>query len=216
MKKFRVLTTKPVAFDSPDHITPCGTLNDNSVNLTFNARLYSLLEAFNLPISVLDIGCSGGGMVKSLIDDNRIAVGIEGSDASQKIGRAEWATIPDFLFTADVTVPFRVEEEVEGEWKPFRFSCVTAWEVMEHFKEDDLGAVLENMTNHLAPGGYFICSVFTEPDPQWERWHQTVKPWDWWVKRLAEAGLTYGPNATKHFQHQFVRVGVNGVFKWIL
>ena len=53
--------------------------------------------------ALLDIGCSGGGFVRDLLDDGHIAIGLEGSDYSKKSRRAEWAIIPDFLFTADVT-----------------------------------------------------------------------------------------------------------------
>jgi len=93
-----------VAYESLDHIYPWGTKQDNSKNLSFNNALYELIPIKEL--SVLDIGCSGGGFVKTLLDAGVLAVGIEGSDYSKIRGRAEWATIPGHLFTADVTAPF--------------------------------------------------------------------------------------------------------------
>ena len=50
--------------------------------------------------------------MKSILDAGGFAVGVEGSDYSQRHKRAEWATIPDHLFTTDATVPFQLSEEV--------------------------------------------------------------------------------------------------------
>ena len=97
-----ISTRSPVAKDSLDHLYPHGTANDNSVLPSFNTKLFNRWPEPR----VLDIGCAGGGMVKSIVDDGGFAVGIEGSNYSQKHKRAEWATIPDNLFTADATRPF--------------------------------------------------------------------------------------------------------------
>jgi 2-polyprenyl-3-methyl-5-hydroxy-6-metoxy-1,4-benzoquinol methylase len=121
---YRVITDHPVALDSEDHQIPGGTMHDNSTNPVFNRKLYQLLS--HLPkLRVMDLGCAGGGFVKSLVDDGHEAIGLEGSDyslhwdgpggteqerATRKPGkRAEWATIPDRLFTCDITRPFQVE-----------------------------------------------------------------------------------------------------------
>ena len=88
-------TNVPVALDSLDHIHPHGTGWDNSVWPPFNDKLFALTKTPRL----LDIGCAGGGLVKSIIDDGGFAVGVEGSDLSQRTNRAEWATIPANLFT---------------------------------------------------------------------------------------------------------------------
>ena len=99
----RIITDHPVAYDSPDHTTPRGTINDNSFNRVFNDKLVAVCGN---DIRVLDLGCSGGGFVKSLVDQGVDAYGIEGSDISRRTKRAEWATIPERLFTADITKPF--------------------------------------------------------------------------------------------------------------
>src|SRR5262249_488147 len=99
----RLETSKPVAYDSPDHLGPVGTANDNTTNPRFNRKLFAYLP----DVRLLDIGCAGGGLVKSIIDDGGFAVGIEGSDYSKQRRRAEWATIPDRLFTADAAGAFR-------------------------------------------------------------------------------------------------------------
>jgi len=85
-------TEKPVAVDSLDHIHPWGAKQDNGKNLGFNNRLCRWVPIESL--GVLDIGCSGGGVVKSLYNMGILAVGVEGSDYSKSRARAEWGTIP--------------------------------------------------------------------------------------------------------------------------
>src|SRR4051812_40605701 len=104
-----VKTSKPIAYDSPDHITPVGSARDNHLNHEFNRKLYQVFPIDR--VRVLDLGCAGGGFVKSILAAGGFAIGIEGSDYSKVRKRAEWATIPDSLFTADMTEPFEVEEQ---------------------------------------------------------------------------------------------------------
>lgn len=52
-------TDNPVAWDSPDHLEPWGTRNDNSINKAFNRRLFRLFPPEKV-IRVLDLGCAGG------------------------------------------------------------------------------------------------------------------------------------------------------------
>jgi 2-polyprenyl-3-methyl-5-hydroxy-6-metoxy-1,4-benzoquinol methylase len=83
MADIRVVTDKPVALDSPDHLHPWGTTRDNSVNLAFNRRLSWWIPASML--RVLDLGCAGGEFVKSILDLGGISIGIEGSDYSNTV-----------------------------------------------------------------------------------------------------------------------------------
>lgn len=100
MGDIRVVTDHPVALSSPDHLHPHGTMRDNSYSWEFNRRLADIVPPV---LSVLDLGCSGGAMVHTLLREGHFAIGIEGSDRSRLAGRAEWAEIPDHLFTADIT-----------------------------------------------------------------------------------------------------------------
>jgi hypothetical protein len=100
-------TSFPVAFDSPDHLVPHGTAKDNSTNLMFNLKVEKLFKNLNRLLKVLDLGCSGGGFVRSCIERGCLAVGLEGSDYSKIHRRAEWPILGDyFLFTSDITRPF--------------------------------------------------------------------------------------------------------------
>jgi SAM-dependent methyltransferase len=133
-------------------------------------------------------------------------VGLEGSDFSKKLRRAEWRTIPEFLFTADITAPFEVVGEFESVTRPVLFDVVTSWEVMEHIHERDLGAVVENVKRHLRPGGLWIMSVAVFDDFQnGINLHQTVKPRQWWIERFAGFGLVNARDYARYFNTQFLR-----------
>lgn len=91
--------------------------------------------------------------MKDCLDDGCLAVGLEGSDFSKRYRRAEWATIPDFLFTCDITGDFDVLLETDGRSQLIQFDVVTSWEVIEHIAEQDLPVVTANVRKHLSPNG---------------------------------------------------------------
>jgi len=55
-----IVTDHRLALDSRDHLVPWGTARDNSRNERFNAKLVSLIP--NARLTLLDLGCSGGGL----------------------------------------------------------------------------------------------------------------------------------------------------------
>ena len=193
----RIITSKPVAIDSRDHWDPMGTKNDNSVNPRFNQKLYCLIPAGD--VRLLDIGCAGGGLVASILDDGGTAVGIEGSDYSLVQGRGEWPKLANRnLFTADVTEKFVLEHDFSY---PQRFNVVTAWEFFEHIAENKIAAVCGNILSHLAQDGFFIGSICERV----ENHHVTVKPKAWWIEKFAECGLRHEPWIEEHFGEDLVR-----------
>lgn len=194
----RIQTAKPIAFDSPDHLNPWGTKNDNHTNRHFLKKIFWWLKY----LKVLDLGCSGGGFVKSVIDHGGFAVGIEGSDYSLKHQRAEWRTIPGNLFTADITEPFQV---LSGE-KPVKFNCITAWEVLEHLPEEKLEQAFENFNKHLEKQGVIIMSVgIREEFINGVRLHQTVKPKNWWLEKFRQFGWEHHEKSLSYFDTDYVR-----------
>lgn len=209
-----VKTQKPIAYDSPDHLTPVGSKNDNSRNPAFNRKLYQLI--YPTDVRLLDIGCAGGAFVKSILDDGGFAVGIEGSDYSKVRRRAEWATIPDNLFTADATEPFEIEENYTipsgfsflPMYRLVKFNVITAWEFWEHIAEDKIAAVADNIKRHLAPNGFFIGTIADTPDIQdgvQTAVHQTVQPLQWWANRFNELGFKLDIGIERHFGRDLVR-----------
>lgn len=156
--RLSVETKNPVAFESPDHLSPYGTALNNSTNRKFVLLLNEHLRKQFGPIhlSYMDMGCSGGQVVADFRTLRWIAVGLEGSDYSLKHRRANWAELANKnLFTCDISKPFRVKRD----GRDHQFHLITAWEVVEHLKEADLGQLFDNIRNHLAPGGLFIAST---------------------------------------------------------
>lgn len=198
------MTNKPVAFDSPDFIQPWGTARDNSVNLAFNRKLLWWTPVSRL--RVLDLGCAGGGFVKSILNQGGFAVGVDGSDYSKLRKRAEWATIPNKLFTADITEPFQLWVDENGQEHPIQFNVITAWEVMEHIHKDKLYNVFENISRHLSPHGVVIMSISpNEEIIQGVRLHQTIESRDWWISKFWEFGLEHLEQVLAYFGNDWVR-----------
>jgi len=198
-----VQTSHPIAAGSIDHLHPRGTKNDNSRNDAFNDRLFDLL-APELP-QVLDLGCAGGGFVRSVLDRGGYAIGIEGSDYSQKAARAEWPILGESLFTADISHPFFVRSSNRPH-PMASFNVVTMWEVLEHLTRDQLELLNLNVHAHLRCGGYFIASINSAPDFfEGVEYHATVEPPAWWVTFFHDRGWMVRPDLFAHFDPHWVR-----------
>ena len=190
--KQAVLETEyPVAINSIDHQVPKGTAYDDTRYPRFVKRCEDLfLKDEEQSLSFLDLGCSGGGMVLEALLRGHYALGLEGSDYSLIRQRAEWRLIPEHLKTCDITKPFRlIDPETNG---PMLFDVVTAWEVMEHIPEEDVPQLIENISDCLQDGGYFIASIASKPDPDpvsGVDYHVNLNRIDWWQAAFEEHGF---------------------------
>jgi 2-polyprenyl-3-methyl-5-hydroxy-6-metoxy-1,4-benzoquinol methylase len=156
-RNIKVITKHQIAYESPDHIAPCGTMQDDSTNRTFIILIDKLLKRDfeGKQLNFLDLGCSGGQLVRDFRDLGYISVGLEGSDYSQKHKRANWPLLGGKnLFTCDIKEPFEIISEDK-----IKFHLITAWEVLEHIRRDDLDNLFLNIISHLEEGGYFIAST---------------------------------------------------------
>ena len=62
-------TNHPIAYDSPDHVFPWGTMRDNSTNSGFiDETLDYWKQRGKGTINFLDLGCSGGQLVIDYIN----------------------------------------------------------------------------------------------------------------------------------------------------
>ena len=153
-KNLEVETLYKVATESPDHINPTGTKEDDTRCPAFVTKINNF---FGKKINYLDIGCSSGGLVYDFIEKNNFAVGIEGSDFSKLSQRSFWKIIPDNLFTADITKKFEIKNNKEI----VKFNCISAFEVLEHIETEDLDQVMKNINTHLDNDGIFLGSIGT-------------------------------------------------------
>ena len=181
--RYALETAHPVARDTVDHQLPRGAIRDNSTHPPFNRALYAQLGR-STGVRLLDLGCAGGGFVRSILADGNIAVGLEGSDHPRAQGLGEWRTCPLHLFTCDITRPFTLRE-TNGALA--RFEVVTMWEVLEHIPAEQLDALIANIAAHLVPGGLFIASVDQTPDINpltGAVYHATLQDRAWWTERF--------------------------------
>jgi len=182
-------TQHPVAFESPDHLVPWGTSRDNSTNKKFVTVMRNriLHEHPQATLGALDLGCSGGQMVADFRNLGWLAVGLEGSDFSLKHKRANWPMLAGKnLFTCDISKPFKLTTHGQ----PAQFHLITMWEVLEHIQSDKLPQLFDNISSHLALGGYFIASTTSQPDihdgvdlhqtkwtnQEWQQWLAKTHP----------------------------------------
>lgn len=200
---FEVITDFPIAVSSPDHIVPWGTARDNSCNLRFNHKIIRLFEHLERFPKVLDLGCSGGGFVKSCINQGMQALGIEGSDFSKRNNRAEWPLLgAKALFTADITRDFQVQYNKT----PFLFDVITSWEVMEHLSAERLSTVCANIGRHLEEHGLAIMSISSNEElVRGTKLHLTVQSKKKWIDTFEKNNLYHMPKYASFFNTQYVR-----------
>jgi SAM-dependent methyltransferase len=202
--RLKLETQHPVALYSQDTKKPRGAKNDNSFQQSFNNKLFDFYPNDGKPLNILDLGCAGGGLVRSLLDDGHFAIGLEGSDFPKTHGLGEWSTIPGNLFNCDITEPFLLAEETTTS-QPFLFDIVTAWEVLEHIPEERIPQLMGNIRSHLKPEGRIIFSIATFPDldeATGTNWHVCVHQKPWWVAKFKELGydeITSHPFGKEHW-----------------
>ena len=205
----KVITEHKIAFDSPDHIAPCGTKQDNSTNRAFILLINKILtrEFLNKQLKFLDLGCSGGQLVRDFRDLGYISVGLEGSDYTLKHKRANWPLLAGKnLFTCDITKPFEIKLE-----KKIKFNLITAWEVLEHIRREDLDNVFKNIINHLEEGGYFIASTAVSSSIiDGLELHQTRMTNEEWRNHIQEKHRELTPVDLGLRYYQYVRYTIRG------
>lgn len=184
IRNIKLITDHPIAIDSPDHLEPWGTMRDNS---TDNGFIQEVVSRFQRKINFIDLGCSGGRLVREMIPYSEYAIGLEGSDYSILHQRAEW---PDLnqknLFTCDISQPFRI---VDDQDTPIKFDCITAWEVVEHIDPERMNQFFLNIQNLMHPESIFCCSISYIGDVvNGRELHQTIWSEEEWNNYFSTLG----------------------------
>jgi SAM-dependent methyltransferase len=173
-----VITNKPIAFDSPDHLDPVGSIRDNNSNIHFILEIKKYFN--NKKINILDLGCSGGQIVIDHILHGDLGIGLEGSSSVfNGAGKHNWEHYYNKnLFLCDINEPFELNENGDK----LNFDCIQMWEVLEHIPSIKFEQLFKNIKKHMKPDGIFIGSVAIVPDPprhvslfSKERWAEIFK-----------------------------------------
>jgi SAM-dependent methyltransferase len=205
----KVITEHPIAYDSPDHLAPFGTMENDSTNRTFIVLMNRVLcrEFGKGELRFLDLGCAGGLLVRDFRDLGYLSVGLEGSDYSLKHGRANWPLLAGKnLFCCDIKEPFEIVAKDK-----IKFHLITAWEVLEHIRKEDLSTLFQNIINHLADGGYFIASTSSASSfSNGIELHQTRMTNDQWHGYIRENFKELLPSDLGLRYYEYVRYSTTG------
>jgi len=110
------------------------------------------------------------------------------------------------LFTCDITKPFEIKSEGK-----IKFNLITAWEVLEHIRREDLDNVFKNIINHLEEGGYFIASTSSASGISDNvEFHQTRMTNDQWRNYIQEKHKELRPVELGLKYYQYVRYVIRG------
>jgi SAM-dependent methyltransferase len=94
------------------------------------------------------------------------------------------------------------------------FTIVTCFETLEHIPEPSIGNALQCIHRALAVNGCAVLTICTDQQPGWDSdpTHVTVKPREWWVRRLAQAGFMIVPDAIEELRRFHLFRHHDGVF----
>lgn len=181
----KCITNNPIAYDSPDHLVPVGTKNDNSTLIQYIEEVESMFGGKK--INYMDIGCAGGQLAVDFHNRGHFSVGIEGSDTSIKFKLHNWPKYHNsVLFTADITKPYHIEKDGEK----VLFDAISAWEVVEHIHPTDLDTFFQLILSNLKPGGIFVGTINLGPDVRRDEHgnlhylHQSVFLEQYWREKI--------------------------------
>ena len=132
--------------ETTDHQLPRGPIRDSITHPDFKRALRKLL--CGTKFRLLDLGCSGGGLIRSFLQEGVEFIGIEGSDHPRRMGLGEWNRCPLLLLTCDITESSQLEFATN---EIVHFVVIKAWEVLEHIPEGRLLGLISNLVHHLRP-----------------------------------------------------------------
>ncbi len=131
---------------------------------------------------IMDLGCAMGYLVKHL---RRRGFETFGLDISKYAIKMSDIDVKDYVHVWDMS---RVDGPYYG-WN--RFDLVVCLETLEHIEENMTMRCLNNINRMMRVGGQALLAICVEENPGWESdpTHINVKPREWWLPRLEEAGL---------------------------
>lgn len=174
MSQIKIITKSPLCVNEPDykiHQDENGELRNLKQNCSAGedkSTDSSLIEEIVAPsfkenkLNCLDLGCAAGNFILDLSsrEETGLCVGLDGSRGVYKHSTWHNESNKNILHHANLVEPFRVEHN----GNLALFDIITCWEVIEHFREDQLDVFFNNVKRHLKPGGMFFGSIALFPD----------------------------------------------------
>lgn len=157
-------------FENDENFIPKKLENESGAGCDFFTDIgfiEEVIERFPLgedeKINWLDLGCAGGKLILDISNHKKtdICVGLDGSVGVYKQESWSSGANKDILKNADLSKKFSIEY-VDG--NKVIFDVITAWELVEHFYENELEIFFNNVYNHLSDEGVFIGSAANYPD----------------------------------------------------
>lgn len=157
-------------YEDDKNFTPKKLENESGAGCDFFSDIQfinEVIERFSLAedekINWLDLGCAGGKLILDVSEHEKsnVCIGLDGSVGVYK--QESWSSgkNKNILKNADLSKEFFIEYE-SGE--RVIFDVITAWELLEHFYENELEIFFNNVYNHLSDEGVFIGSAANYPD----------------------------------------------------
>ena len=158
-------------FDDEQNFTPKKLKNEVGAGCDFFTDINFIEEVIdrfplegNEKINWLDLGCAGGKLILDVTKNKKtnICIGLDGSVGVFKQESWSSGNNKDILKNADLSKEFFIENAFNNE--KITFDVITAWELLEHFYENELEIFFNNVYEHLSDDGVFIGSAANYPD----------------------------------------------------
>ncbi len=154
---------------------------------------------------LVDVGCAYGFLLRHLrkrgiesfgLDFSQYAISQAPDDVSYYIKRFD-LTKPDLPY-------FRGKQ----------FTLLTCIETLEHIPEDSTDTALTHLYRMLKPGGLALLTICVaeQPDTDSDPTHVTIKPRDWWLNRISNAGFNHRTDLEKEFRYFWLFSQHKGIF----
>lgn len=169
-------------FEDEENFTPKKLKNESGAGCDFFTDVKFIEEVIGRfplengeKLNWLDLGCAGGKLILDISKNKKtdICIGLDGSVGVYK--QKSWSSgkNKNVLRNADLSKEFFIEYET-GE--RVIFDVITAWELVEHFYENELETFFTNVYNHLSDEGVFIGSAANYPDVRDENGYSPSDP----------------------------------------
>lgn len=147
-------------------------------------HLLSVFSLFDIPQTLLDVGCGTGISVYTARQ-----LGVQAYGVDQLVGNAPesaYLNDPGWFSHADLSQSWSLPK-IEG--APSVVDMVISWEVAEHIPPEKSHIFVQNCAAHVKNGGML---VFTSAHPgQGGEEHIGIRPAPEWREMFHERGLTY-------------------------